>query len=62
MPLQELVTVLAVRADKEYFRLESAAPSPSSYCSDDPHDMSLGSRDHLHEQAQRLAEFSAPQR
>ena len=62
MPLREIVTVLSVRANKEYIRLESAASSPSPYGSDDPHDMSLGSRDHLHEQAQRLAEFSAPLR
>ena len=62
MPLQEMLTVLSVRANKEYIRLESAESPPSPYGSDDPHDMSLGSRDHLHEQAQRLAEFSAPLR
>ncbi len=62
MPLREIVTVLSVRANKEYIRLESAESPPSPYGSDDPHYMSLGSRDHLHEQAQRLAEFSAPLR
>jgi hypothetical protein len=62
MPLQGILTVLSVHANEEYIRLESMASAPSPYGSDDPHDMSLGSRDHLHEQAQRLAEFSAPLR
>jgi len=61
-PLEVMAAVLADRTVVVSLRLESVTTPPTPCGSGGPVDLTLGSRDHLHERAARLAEYSTPLR